>query len=96
MQCDVVHNYLAGLPLQPYYSALTPLLDRYSANLPEHVAPVVLSQTHIIPSTRYISGEYPAVLVERLMSMVPPPAAPTERSEPAISYNHLPERINQA
>ncbi|RXW21668.1 hypothetical protein EST38_g4185 [Candolleomyces aberdarensis] len=67
-----------GLSLQPYYSALIPLLDRYSANLPEHVAPVVLSQTHIIPSTRYISGEYPAVLVERLMSMVPPPAAPTE------------------
>ncbi|KAJ2930830.1 hypothetical protein H1R20_g6261, partial [Candolleomyces eurysporus] len=67
-----------GLSLQPYYSALIPLLDRYSANLPEHVAPVVLSQTHIIPSSRYISGEYPAVLVERLMSMVPPPDAPTE------------------
>ena len=64
--------------MQPYYSALIPLLDRYSATLPEHVAPIVLSQTHIIPSTRYTSGEYPDVLVERLMSMVPPPAPPTE------------------
>ncbi|KAF6761701.1 hypothetical protein DFP72DRAFT_803511 [Ephemerocybe angulata] len=69
---------LLGLPLQPYHSSLTPLLDGYSATLPETVIPVVLSQTHIIPSTRYISAAYPSALAEYLMAMIPPPTAHAE------------------
>ncbi|KAH6915963.1 hypothetical protein BKA70DRAFT_1254338 [Coprinopsis sp. MPI-PUGE-AT-0042] len=65
-----------GAPIHPYFSVLIPLLDGYSSVLPEHVIPVMFTPSNILPSTRYASQQFPAVLVHHLASLIPPPSPP--------------------
>ncbi|KAF8906236.1 hypothetical protein CPB84DRAFT_1813866 [Gymnopilus junonius] len=61
-----------GPLLHPCFSAVIPILNEFSNNLSIKTTPVALSRKHIIPSSRYTEGRYPAALAAHLSSMIPP------------------------
>ncbi|KAH7927349.1 hypothetical protein BV22DRAFT_1007247 [Leucogyrophana mollusca] len=62
-----------GLPLHPYYHTILPLIDTFTSEIPEHIAPLILCPPHVSPATRYREFHYPPALARHLLTLVPPP-----------------------
>ena len=79
---------LSGLPLHPSYPLILPAIDEFSSQIPEGVAALVLTQSHVAPSSRYRSSQYPVALARHLMNHLTPTPGPaslpasTTQSEP--------------
>lgn len=69
------------------HRSLLPLIDSLATELPEDIAPIVISSPHVIPSTRYIISRYPSSLARHLLSLTPP-------SRPSISRQLTDQTIN--
>ena len=67
---------LSGLPLHPSYPLILPAIDDFSSQIPEGVAALVLTQSHVAPSSRYRSSRYPVALARHLMNHVTPTPGP--------------------
>ncbi|KAF9269141.1 hypothetical protein L218DRAFT_422502 [Marasmius fiardii PR-910] len=61
-----------GVPLHSTHTSIIPLLDEFSSKIPDNLAPIFATPTHIIPSKRYIDGRLPASLSRHILSLVPP------------------------
>ncbi|KAL0065153.1 hypothetical protein AAF712_007823 [Marasmius tenuissimus] len=68
-----------GVPLHPTHALITPLLDQLSSTIPDSLAPIFATSTHIIPSKRYLNGRLPISLSRHIISLVPPPPEPSEK-----------------
>lgn len=67
---------LPGLPLHSSYHSILPAIDDFSSQIPEGVAALVLTQSHVAPSSRYRSSQYPVALVRYLMNHLTPTPGP--------------------
>ncbi|EEB90537.1 hypothetical protein MPER_11241 [Moniliophthora perniciosa FA553] len=72
-----------GVALHPRHTALAPLLEEFSYNVPVNAAPIVLTSRHIIPSRRYTNGRLPHSLLRHLLSLVPPSPESSELRLPS-------------
>ncbi|KAK1219669.1 hypothetical protein PQX77_017620 [Marasmius sp. AFHP31] len=68
-----------GVPLHPTHALITPLLDQLSSTIPESLAPIYATPTHIIPSKRYLNGRLPTSLSRHIISLVPPVPEPSDK-----------------
>ncbi|KAJ3557998.1 hypothetical protein NP233_g11597 [Leucocoprinus birnbaumii] len=74
-----------GVALHPYFKALLPTIDDFKADLPQdELDPLLLSPTSIIPSTAYLTRDYPNSLTLYLTSLIPPPRDPSVHSQDDI------------
>lgn len=81
---------LPGLPLHPSYRLILPIIDSFSSQIPEGVAALVLTQSHVAPSSRYRSSRYPVALARHLMNHLTPMLGPA--TLPAST--NQPERLD--
>ncbi|KAH0836641.1 hypothetical protein J3R83DRAFT_8359 [Lanmaoa asiatica] len=81
---------LPGLPLHPSYHLILPTIDNFSSQIPEGVAALVLTQSHVAPSSRYRSSQYPVALARHLMNHLTPTLGPTTLSAATTQ----PERLD--
>ncbi|KAF8449051.1 hypothetical protein L210DRAFT_3640648 [Boletus edulis BED1] len=65
-----------GLPLHPSYPLILPTIDNFSSKIPEGVAALVMTQSHVAPSSRYRSSQYPVALTRHLMHRLAPTPGP--------------------
>ncbi|KAG6381597.1 hypothetical protein JVT61DRAFT_194 [Boletus reticuloceps] len=65
-----------GLPLHPSYPLILPTIDNFSSKIPEGVAALVVTQSHVAPSSRYRSSQYPVALTRHLMNRLAPAPGP--------------------
>jgi hypothetical protein len=72
---------LAGLPLHPSYHLILPAIDDFSSQIPEGVAALVLTQSHVAPSSRYRSSRYPVALARHLMNHLTPTPLPASTTQ---------------
>ncbi|KAG8220920.1 hypothetical protein J3R82DRAFT_2424 [Butyriboletus roseoflavus] len=79
-----------GLPLHPSYQLILPTIDNFSSQIPEGVAALVLTQSHVAPSSRYRSSRYPVALARHLMNHLTPTLGPATLSPSTIQ----PERLD--
>lgn len=74
---------LLGLPLHPSYLSLLPAIDDFSSQIPEGVATLVLTTSHVAPSSRYRSSRYPVALARHLMNHLTPSPGPASPASTA-------------
>jgi hypothetical protein len=60
-----------GIPLHPLYQSLTPILDRFSSQISQDHATVVVSPPYIIPSSKFKDSKYPLSLCQHLLTLSP-------------------------
>jgi len=75
-----------GVPLHPLYRSLVPLLDKFSFQIHDEIAPIIISPPSVIPSTRFREACYPSSLPWHLMSLVPPPSESMPSDQTPDSY----------
>ncbi|KAG7094044.1 hypothetical protein E1B28_007665 [Marasmius oreades] len=66
-----------GVPLHSTHTTIATLLDEFSSRIPDNLAPIFATPTHIILSKRYIDGRLPKSLSRYILSLVlPSPDSP--------------------
>ncbi|KAG7439785.1 uncharacterized protein BT62DRAFT_912493 [Guyanagaster necrorhizus] len=92
LECDrgFGDHLVVGIPLHPQYRTIVPLLDEFASQIPATASSIIVTPSHVIPSTSFIKARYPSPFPAHLMSLIPPPPPPSPQAPPGSPVKKRP------
>ncbi|PBK99517.1 hypothetical protein ARMGADRAFT_1161164 [Armillaria gallica] len=90
LECDRGFGDHFGIPLHPQYHTLVPLLDQFASQIPVTASSIIVTPSHVIPSTSFVKARYPSSFPARLMCLIPPPPPPSPQLPPGSPVKKRP------
>ncbi|KAK0202668.1 hypothetical protein DFS33DRAFT_1262996 [Desarmillaria ectypa] len=90
LECDRGFGDHLGMPLHPQYRTLVPLLDEFASQIPVTASSIIVTPSHVIPSTSFVKARYPSSFPERLMCLIPHPPLPSPQLSPGSPVKERP------
>ncbi|SJL03852.1 uncharacterized protein ARMOST_07209 [Armillaria ostoyae] len=90
LECDRGFGDHFGIPLHPQYRTLVPLLEEFASQIPVTASSIIVTPSHVIPSTSFVKARYPSSFPARLMCLIPPPPPPSPQLPPGSPVKKRP------
>lgn len=89
-------NKIIGVELDPHFPAIVPLLDTFVDGIGGAPSALAILPPYAVPSTQYLRGDYPPVLVQHLMKAIPPHRRKDVKNDLSMLDNASDEKPSQS